>query len=649
MPPVKPQPASDPYASLPDTSDPYASLPNTYRPPDQLRTGPGFLKRQWLDLQNKWRQANAPIFESANPQPGTLTEQYMKERQRLQEIESGTGSEEYNKAWYANRIEHPVISGIRATLAGIENRAADLLTPAFAATAVVGPVSRGFQEAVPEVAGAMRVAGPAAKWGTAGAYATQGAGNVYEGAKTGNLSEILGGGLAMLPLATEGFTAAGEKAVSGVRPKVVKIAGVDIPLLSGEADPGSFGAISQEGMKTGGIGARRFIQFAEKQQAAVKQVIRKVAQQTSGMIGPVSEEPGAAMQDAANASFAKARPMYQALDASLTTIPKGFQKVSALTKTAIARAKALGVDVEAESPYAADIKAIIKSQGYGVPYEQLTAAKQVEVDAIAKTSGFSKTDMAAQPLTTFIKVKSELLKMARGSSDEAKKYAIQTEVKAMNEAMEKAMEGTPAYANYMEASRLWAKGYALEDVADALRKTTAGTPAGVQHPGLAQVPTDVKGPNLVGRLNDLYNEGTMSRAFSFDEANHLRQAADILDRASVKVGKFGVPIHGYGSHSTWYDAAKRLGMRPFVNAMTTVKGVEGVKALTEATTKEGYERAFNMIAAAATQISTPRSLKELREEANKRKAPAAPPPGPQSSAMPYTHIFDEERGMIVPA
>jgi hypothetical protein len=45
-----------------------------------------------------------------------------------------------------------------------------------------------------------------------------------------------------------------------------------------------------------------------------------------------------------------------------------------------------------------------------------------------------------------------------------------------------------------------------------------------------------------------------------------------------------------------------------------------------------------------------KSLKELRDEADKRKAPAtaAAPPGPQSSAQPYTHIFDEATNSIVP-
>jgi hypothetical protein len=53
---------------------------------------------------------------------------------------------------------------------------------------------------------------------------------------------------------------------------------------------------------------------------------------------------------------------------------------------------------------------------------------------------------------------------------------------------------------------------------------------------------------------------------------------------------------------------------------------------------------------AASQNQTGgKTVKELRDEAEKRK----PAPGPQSSAQPsgrpYTHVFDEERGAIVPA
>jgi len=55
-------------------------------------------------------------------------------------------------------------------------------------------------------------------------------------------------------------------------------------------------------------------------------------------------------------------------------------------------------------------------------------------------------------------------------------------------------------------------------------------------------------------------------------------------------------------------------------------------------------------AAGATQKPKERSIQELRGEAEKKKpAPTAAPTGPQSMARPYTHIFDEEKGVIVPA
>jgi hypothetical protein len=48
----------------------------------------------------------------------------------------------------------------------------------------------------------------------------------------------------------------------------------------------------------------------------------------------------------------------------------------------------------------------------------------------------------------------------------------------------------------------------------------------------------------------------------------------------------------------------------------------------------------------------PEKLKDLREKAKNLAVPPkeqAKPAGPQSFARPYTHIFDEEKGMIVPA
>ncbi len=51
----------------------------------------------------------------------------------------------------------------------------------------------------------------------------------------------------------------------------------------------------------------------------------------------------------------------------------------------------------------------------------------------------------------------------------------------------------------------------------------------------------------------------------------------------------------------------------------------------------------------AKPVEQPKTLDELRKEADQRKPQAASPPGPQSSAKPaHTHVYDEEKGMIVP-
>jgi hypothetical protein len=597
------------------------------RPPDQLVAGPGFLKRQALALQDKWRQANTPVGEG-NPT-------YQKEREHLQGWYGvGPEADKHNQF----RIEHPILASAASVAASIQDRGADLLSPAFIATAAAGPIARGLQETLPESAGVIKAVSPYAKWSTAGAYGVEGAHNAYEGAKTGNLSEMLGGATMMFPLIGEGLTAAGGKAVNTIRPKVVKIAGVEVPLLSGEADPMSLGASAQAGLKSGGFGSKKFMQFAEKQQAAVKKVISTIAAQTSDMTGFMGDEPGQAVKFAGDVALDKARPMYKALDASMTSVPDTFANASKLTKQAIARASKLGVEIDTTPVGGTHL--VDKAWKPVAPNDY----NEVQLERRLKSGDYHYEDVSStQPLTTFMKVKSELLKMSRMSNDPAHKYAIFNEVKAMDEAMSKALDGTPLYGNYKEASRLWAKGRSLQEISEELRQSTKGVPTAFQHPDLAKIPTEIQGSNLVSRLNDLYQEGTLARAFTFNESKNLFQAADILDRASLKVGRFGVPIHGYGGHSTIYDAVKRLGMRPFISAMTTVKGVEGAKVLAEATTKAGQERALNMLAAAAAELSTPKkaNLDDVKKQAQEIQTPQPKAaPGPQSS-VPKSSSIDE--------
>ena len=78
-------------------------------------------------------------------------------------------------------------------------------------------------------------------------------------------------------------------------------------------------------------------------------------------------------------------------------------------------------------------------------------------------------------------------------------------------------------------------------------------------------------------------------------------------------------------------------MKPFVIAMTTLRGVDGLKTLAEAKTQAAEERALNMLAAAAAEVSTPRKanpqdIKDKDKEMQAKPAAIAPPvPGPQSS------------------
>ena len=349
-----------------------------------------------------------------------------------------------------------------------------------------------------------------------------------------------------------------------VAPKEIPIAGEKVPVLKGEAEPGSFGGRVQKSLKQAGIGANRFNQFAEKQTARVKEVIRKVAQQTSGAIGPMADEPASAMSNAADATFAKAKPMYEALDQAVATVPDSMAEVSKVTQQAIERAKKLGVEVAQSEP-----------ESVTVSGQKYTPANNPRAWELLKRQGLVP-EGGGQPISTYMKVRSELLKMQRSATDAALRNHIGNEIKSMNANMDAALAGTPLADSWHQANALWSKGYALRDVADALRATTEGTPAGVQAPGLSKVPTNIKGPQLVARLNDLANTGVLDRAFTPEEVRNLRQSADILDRASQSAGpEFKV---GYGVHSTIWRNLIGLPFLKVVKAMTTLEGSNALKS-----------------------------------------------------------------------
>jgi hypothetical protein len=436
-----------------------------------------------------------------------------------------------------------------------------------------------------------------------------GSGNVAGAAGTlvGNVAlyaapKVVGKGI-------KGITGLRQAAKERFKPRTVELAGKKVPVLVGEAAPESKAGRMQQSLKRGGAGAAKFDAVTRAQQAAVKDVIRRTAQQTSGLVGPMAEEPGTAMADAADATFAKARPMYDSLDKSMKSVPATFQGVSKVVQDAVARARKLGVDIDAsaEQSLVFDGKKITQTDNPGL-WQKL------------KDQGIVNDAGEGTPLTAYIKVRSELLKMQRSSSDAAVRNAIGNEVRTMNNNMETALKGTPLHENWNEANRLWSKGYALRDVADAITKTTKGTPAAEQAAGLSPMQTRIQGTSLVNRLNVLKENGVLERAFTPEESANLRQAADILDRARASAGRGAALMHGYSPRSVLWRTIMQLPTRPFVNAMTKIDGLDALKAAETAKTSGELMNALKnltTITAASSSVSqVPKSRKEALELMN---------------------------------
>jgi hypothetical protein len=426
-------------------------------------------------------------------------------------------------------------------------------------------------------------------------------------------------------------------------PRPVRLAGESVPLAVGEAEPQSRAGQLQTDLKRSGVKAGRFEALEREQQEAVKRVIRRTAQETSGLVGPIKAEPGAAMQDAASAVFTRARPMFTTIDNALRTMPASFRNVSTLVMDAIRRARRLGVviDPEAEGSLVMDGKTIKRS-------ENPELWQRLVDQGIINDSG------QGTPLSAALKVRSELLKMQRASADATLRNAIGNEVRGLNEQIEGALKGGPLHDDWREANRLWAKGYALRDVADAITKSTKGTPAAIQAPGITPVPTKLQGAGLVARLNTLADDGILSRAFTPEEVSNLRQSAEILDRVQrVKVGKGqgeGVSIsHGLrralrgapgpmtgavaggllgGLHGAELGAVlgwvvQQIGERKLVDVMTKTDGVAALRAVEQAKTPATMRTAMRALAAAAAASGATRpqvkQLRELNDEARRRR------------------------------
>ncbi len=451
----------------------------------------------------------------------------------------------------------------------------------------------------------------------------------------GRTSEAVGQAipdLAMLGLGTKQGGKLVSKPISAVAKKVtdyfprsVEAAGENIPVLVGEANPESKAGRAQISEKRAGVGATRFKKVETAQQEAVKNVIRNTAQQTSEMMGPLQDEPGAAMQDAANATFEKARPMYAALDQSLTTVPDTLSGVSRIVQDAIGKARKLGVDIDSSAEDA------ISFDG-----RKLTPESNPELWQRLKDQGVINDAGQGTPLTAYTKIRSQLLKMQRSASDPAFRFAVGNEIQNMTGNMERALEGTPLHANWLEAGRLWAKGYALRDVADAIKDSTKGTPASAQAPELTPVPTTVQGAGLVSRINDLADNGTLQRAFKPEEIANLRKAADTLDRIqrtpigqgsgeSLSISRgVGQAVRGAagplvgaglgalagGLGGAEFGAGlgfivQRIGERGLVNLMTRTDGVSALQAFEKAKNVADKAAAMQRIAAISAKVTPP--------------------------------------------
>jgi hypothetical protein len=395
-------------------------------------------------------------------------------------------------------------------------------------------------------------------------------------------------------------------------PKIVPIAGQKVPVLVGEAAPETSAGRFQVDLKKAGIGGKKFDQVSRIQQEAVKQVIRNVAQRTTGMIGPMAAEPGVAVADASQATFAQARPMFEALDASAAHIPDSLSEASKITEQAISRARKLGVTVDTEG---AGGSVTINGRTF-TPGTDPVAWENL------KAQGLASDVPAGQPITTYIKVRSQLLKMQRATADPAMRNAIGDQIRVMNDNMDAALKGTPLHDNWTEANRLWTKGYALRDVADAIIKRTTGTPAAEQAPGISPVPTRVQGAALVKRLNELQRNGTLRKAFTPQETANLRQAVDILDRASGPAGRGGVGLrHSYSPRSLVWRAIMRYPAVPLVNAMTTTDGLAALRAMESA--KSGTEAiaAVTHLGAIAAATGVPRTAGEAKARVQAAQTP----------------------------
>ena len=574
-----------------------------YKAPAVPTPAPADTRNGFQQTVDNWSQPGGVLASNTNPNRG-----YMDDVANV--ANRGAG-------FVASMVAHPV-KAAEGTVAML-NEVTNMEEPQFH-----GPITQRIKEFRDEYSKDPRLAVDNLAGDLVGMYAT---------------GKVVGGATDLVKGTVGAVADRAGNIGSKYAPRTVDVGGTKVPVTVGEADPESAAGRTQSNLKRGGAGEDRFKKVEKAQQQAVKNVIRTTAQKTSGAIGPMQVEPSDVVNDAATASYVKAAPLYNELDSALVKVPDALDKVSKITQDAIAKARKLGVDVGDDS---VDLTKIRPRKDGTIQWggSQISKATHPEIwDKLVK-DGVIDDAGGATPLKAYRMVRSQLLKMQRASSDPAVRFAIGKDIDSMTSNIDTALKGTDVEKNWSAANKLWSKGKALQDVSEAVRDATKGTPSTAQAPGIAAVPTKLRGALLVSKLNELYKDGTLERAFSHDEISNLRQSADILDRiqrtpvgsgsgetlsfsrglthavrgnAAPLIGAAGGAIVG-GIRGAEMGAGmgfilQKIGEQGLIRVMTKLDGVKALESLEDAKTPSETSAATEKIISLGSAGSTAKGPK----------------------------------------
>lgn len=449
--------------------------------------------------------------------------------------------------------------------------------------------SEAFKQAGQQWKGAAQIRDPLARGlerarsattAAAAALPSPGMGGIASGlnrvADTGNIPELWGRGLVDASLqalglkpVTEAATKVATYPVARYFPKSIPVGESKVPVLAGEAAPeGSRVAnVTERYKQTGGggrvapftpQGSELLERFGRRQHETAREAMRSSLQRAGKMAQPsVQETPGGMAYDAAQNLRSQAKPLYQQIDASLTKVPVSFDKVSRIMQDAVRKAQDRGAPI-------------------GGQFDP------------------------SQPFQGVQAIRSELLRQSRelAATDPAKAAAVSQEAENLTKSLETSLKasGNPAlYKSWTQANDLWTQYHAMDELTRALDRVTKGTPMAAQAPGMAQAPTQIQGASLVETLNKLdrtrrgmrvaEGHGDLTAALGPEQARAMRNVADILDRAQrTSVTPTRPLLQGVFYGRPVVEIIRRMGQRPFVNAMTGRGFAYAINKLAEAPT-----------------------------------------------------------------